>query len=961
MKTKFVSALLCGLGLFITSCATTTPTPSSKGAPAGGVTLSDFKLTGDLGGDVAAFTLTANATVEDAKGGTLELLSGPVALTSLDERRKWDMTVDQSHFVANFDRGGTFPIEVRFNAAVTTSNGWRAVNFRVAPGVVQPVVLQGLAADTEFQFANATRPERTATNFVSYLPVDGAVNFAWKQARPETEGKLFYAAEMTSQISVTPGLMRQAALLNGRIMQGEMSRVVLKLHGAGEVTRVQGDAVLSWNVEPERRTPIRPDTNDTQHADSEFGAPNERLLVIQFNQPQKDSFAVFVQMQTPLGAFPLAQPADAVQIQPEGATRFAGSFRVVNDGAVRLEVTQASGLSQISPDQFPEANVFRATGNQRFAYRFSSANFALRIQADQILPEVGVSQVLAYNLGENELSVNADIELDIREAPVRELLLNIPKGYAIARLNASGMSDYFVSEAGSAGILPAGSEKNTTTRRQDAGAPNELRIVYGQPVSGRQVIQLRLERNQSLGETNWTLPRVEVAKAKSVRGFVGVSADSGFRLTPGRTQALTEIATAFFPSQLAGIQSAFRLSEPDWSATIRVERLPQTVQADAFHLFSIGEGIAYGSSVMNYVISGAPVSAFRVELSDEYANVEFTGKDIRNWEKTANGWLVQLHSPVSGAYTLLATYERPFKPQGETLTFTGARPVDAQSESGYTIITSAYQFQVKPADVSSGLLVLESGEVPPEYRLFFDQPVLAAYRYSARPFDLKLALSPLTQGDSLAQVVDRASLVTHISKEGQAHHRRALFREEPGQSEFRRDAAGGNAALVGHSQRRGGRAGDRRRHEPHPAAATRGSGRGADAGFEARRNVLRAGAADPRRAGRGRAGDAGGMEARPRRGPAPDFPQRHAHAHGRNGGHVRLRANRAGVSWWQSRRKSHFTLRGAGPPRFGNPGLALGGGRRRPAARAAASARYRRGSCRSCDRCSFTRAAGGHV
>ena len=45
---------------------------------------------------------------------------------------------------------------------------------------------------------------------------------------------------------------------------------------------------------------------------------------------------------------------------------------------------------------------------------------------------------------------------------------------------------------------------------------------------------------------------------------------------------------------------------------MHVERLPQTVQADVFHLFSIGEGIAYGSSVMNYVVSGAPVSAFQV-------------------------------------------------------------------------------------------------------------------------------------------------------------------------------------------------------------------------------------------------------------------------------------------------------------------------------------------------------------
>src|SRR5205814_9069010 len=134
-------------------------------------------------------------------------------------------------------------------------------------------------------------------------------------------------------------------------------------------------------------------------------------------------------------------------------------------------------------------------------------------------------------------------------------------------------------------------------------------------------------------------------------------------------------------------------SDPAWQATMKIERLPQSIQPDAFHLFSIGEGVAYGSSVLNYVVSGAPVAAFKVELSDEYFNVEFTGKDIRNWQKVAGGYVVQLHTPVSGAYTLLGTYERPFKSQGETLGFTGARPLDAQSEQGHVIVISAYQFQ----------------------------------------------------------------------------------------------------------------------------------------------------------------------------------------------------------------------------------------------------------------------------
>ena len=80
-----------------------------------------------------------------------------------------------------------------------------------------------------------------------------------------------------------------------------------------------------------------------------------------------------------------------------------------------------------------------------------------------------------------------------------------------------------------------------------------------------------------------------------------MAADAGFRLTPERTKSLTEIPTAFYPAKLDGIQAAFRLNETAWEAALHVERLPQTVQASALHLFSIGEGIAYGSSIINYV------------------------------------------------------------------------------------------------------------------------------------------------------------------------------------------------------------------------------------------------------------------------------------------------------------------------------------------------------------------------
>jgi hypothetical protein len=543
------------------------------------VVLRDFQLAGTLTAQDAAFILTATAHVKNPRGGSIDLLGGSVALTELPSQSDWRIAIEGGRYVLRFGQPGEYPLQFKFNAAVRETGGWSAVDFTVARSVLQPVVLHGLPADTQFRFAGAARPERKGGNFASFLPPDGTVKLAWKTAAATTEGKLFYSAEMLSQISVGPGLMRQVALLNGKVMQGELDRLSVQLRGAGEVTRVQGGQVLSWKVGPGQNA-------------------GESQLVVQFNQPQKGEFAIQVQTQTPIGAFP--QTVDVLQLRPEAATRFAGHVRIVNDGAVRIEVLQARGLSQVSPEQFPESDatkaVFSNAGEQRFAYRFSGGDLALRIHADQILPELAVSQLLAYHLGEREIAIDAEIELDVREAPLRELLLRVPKGFAVARLDGAGLADHFL------------------TSREEPGAA-ELRLVYGQPVSGRQVVQFRLELNQALGGAEWVLPQVAVAKAKTVRGHIAVAADAGFRLAAGRTQALTEIATAFFPRKVAGIQTAFRLSDPAWQATVTVERLPQSIQQRA-ELRRVGSS---GHGAQSRVVRGVFQRRVRWEGSAQLA------------------------------------------------------------------------------------------------------------------------------------------------------------------------------------------------------------------------------------------------------------------------------------------------------------------------------------------------------
>jgi len=99
--------------------------------------------------------------------------------------------------------------------------------------------------------------------------------------------------------------------------------------------------------------------------------------------------------------------------------------------------------------------------------------------------------------------------------------------------------------------------------------------------------------------------------------------------------------------------------------------------------------------------------------------------------------------------------------------------------------------------------------------------------YTTRRFNLKLALSPLAQGDSLSQVADRGSLVTRISKEGQVLTEVSYFVKNRGNPNFRLTLPAGRGTLVGDRERRVRGAGEKRRREPDSAAATRRPERGA--------------------------------------------------------------------------------------------------------------------------------------
>lgn len=694
-----------------------------------GAALADAELAGtrlaarlDEAARCVRFILTGEARVKVA-GARVAFLGGDAALDETTSGDGWHAELRDGKTDIVFEKAGAYLVTIPFTAALKDGREWRSVNLRMPAGTVVPVQLEGFPKGLTFNETEPLVPDRTSLS--GFVPADGTVRFGWRRSGDAAEGTLFFTSHEQNEVRVGAGLLRQTSRIDFRILQGRLPGVKIRLDGPGEILGVDGANILGWKVVEEG---------------------GRRVLEVRLSRPLEKSGSIVVRSQLALGNFPVK--AAPMRFTPEGGVRNSGFLRVANDGAVRLEMTGVSGMMQLSPEQYPGGAV-ESAARQVFVYRFPSASYACDIVASQILPEVGVSQVLVYELGDTDRIIRADLELDIREAPLREWSLRIPADYAVVAVNGASVADYAAESAAE-------------------GGSRALKILFGQPVDGRQLVHLRLEKNQPAGAGEWQLPPLSFPGAKSVRGHVGVVATSGFRVVPGETNNLAETPLSYFPVQLPGLQQAWRVREPAWTAQVRTEALGQSVQADVFHLYSLKEGVVAGSVLINYFVIGAPANEWRIRVPSAIGNIDVTGQNIRrDWRREGDEIIVSLHQPVLGPATVLITFEQPMSARGGVIDPGEVQPLGVQSERGYVQVVSPLQVKSKVLKADGGLLRLEPSELPAEFRLLTSSPSLAVYQYIARPFALEMNVEWYAPAETVDQVVDFAKLASHVSRDGQ--------------------------------------------------------------------------------------------------------------------------------------------------------------------------------------------------
>ena len=632
-------------------------TLNRAGASPDPVEFSDAALKGEVhaNGDSILFQFRATVHVTEP-GAEITILSGNAAVTEVPTDANYRLRLATQDtltvYKLKFPRAGKFPVSLDFVAALAMSdaNG-RSMDFTIAASSVVPLTLSGLEPDLEFhRDQESVVPLRDNDHWLGFLPATGRAKLHWKTARTTGEGKLFFSTTGRIDAMVGAGLLRQDHQIDYQVLQGELKSYRILLHGPGEILDVQGSNIVGWNV-----------SNQGE----------DRLLEATLSQPITGTSQVKVRSQTPLDAFPVR--VEGLRLSPVDAIRHSGHLRLTNSGSVRLEPTELRGLTQLAPEQFPGDAI---EARQTFVYRFPAADHAFTVVAERIEPEVNISELVVYQLAETDRIIEADIELDVRDAPIREWSFGIPSDYSVVSVTGAGVADYIAAST-------------------VADGRRNLKVVFGNDVMGRQLVTLRLEKSEVVAAGNWILQRIEYPGAKTVRGAIGVVGAPGFRVAAGQTDMLVEKPLSYFPKPSAQLQQAFRIREPGWSATMLIELLDRSVQSDVFHLYSLSQETVYGSALINYFVTGAPVSEWKVSVPETMGNVMVDGQDVRTWRREADTLIVSLHQPVMGAYTLLITYEE--KPDKSNNTFQAGLvvPTGVQGERGYIQVVSPMQVEIE--------------------------------------------------------------------------------------------------------------------------------------------------------------------------------------------------------------------------------------------------------------------------
>ncbi len=689
------------------------------------VAINRLNVTGAIERANITFTIEFDA---DAKEPNQEipLIVGQVTLSKLEEPRTgYTLRYDaaENAYYMGWRTKGTHHVKATFAARAEPlgKEGWHEAVFSLPAAQVRKLDVVCDRTDLEVQFPDAMRLERKQKDgqlVISAILGPGKPFIVrFKPQVQQMEGKLVFSSRANIITTLSAATLRVDSLFTFDVAQGTLTEMRFKLPAALNVTQVRGTFIQDWTLT------------------EEGGA---RILRIALNRPQTEQYALQIQGEQPVAAFPCEMSVPV--IEPQGGLRASGHLAVGTASAIQLQVAKSAGLTQIDVKAFPQAVLDPASPrpvpvNKAFSYTFAASPYELGLRLDNITPTFDASYRQNVTVKEEDFTIDSEITLDVRDAPLRDLTIEVPRGLQVAAVIGAMVDDYRVD-----------SPKD--------GAAAKVRVQFKQPVLGKTNLMLRLELGHGPLDEPQKVEAIRATGAKTERGFLAIAAEDGLKIDASDLKNLREVNVASLEVVPPDTRLAYRFRQSDWSLTILAGKKPSAIRTESFHLISLGEGRAYGSVAISYFITGSPVDKLKFTLPETLRNVQFIGRDVRRSVQEGKLWTVHLQRRVIGDYNVGLTFDLPYEPNG-TIPAGMVQCEGVETQTGYIAVTSHLNLELEPAGApDAALLEVSSQEVPGNYRLLATAPILKTYKYVSAPHSVLLKVKAYERGDVIPAVVE---------------------------------------------------------------------------------------------------------------------------------------------------------------------------------------------------------------
>ncbi|MEA2013591.1 MAG: hypothetical protein U9O87_11050 [Verrucomicrobiota bacterium] len=688
-----------------------------------------WELKGEISGDNIVFSLNFDVSVapDEMK---IPLVSGDVAFIDLETSGKYDLEKEKGSFAISYKYPGEYNVSFRFASRVKAKEKWRETTFSVPSSDIRKVMIMKDKDDVELDLPNVLNLKNKKvgkTNLTSALL--GAENIfilRWKPRIEELKSELTMGVELNTVAQASAGVMKFTSFLNYNIIQGELQKIAVEIPDKLNITQVDGENIISWDIAKENE---------------------KRILTVILNRPENKLYKLKIIADSSLQKFPceFAMPA----IVPRDVMRSNGFLAVGTDSAIKFSVIKKRGVNQIDLSAFPGkiiASVNKFPKRNVFAFNYSSVPYALTVKIDDIVTSLFADTKIYMKVQEEAVEVTVSAEVDIRDASIRELSFNICNELMVTDVTGAGVSDYNIEEK---------------------DGQKKIKLFFSRPLIGRVVFNLKMEYKVKDWGSSVKLPKISLDGTETERGYLVLAADESWTIELTEFSGLREIHTGSVPFKSPNVLLAYRYKDNQWSGELQVKRKPGSIYADMLHLISLGEGVVYGSSVISYHTSGAPVDEFTLKIPENYKNIEFSGRAIRSWDKNLDKYKVSLHEKISGDYTLLVLYEFPFKLSEKPISIAEIESVNTETETGFVAITGASGMRLETGELSKSVFPLPADQIPPSYKVIITNPILQAYKYVNLPHNITVKLSAYDSCKFPGAVIEHSRIETKINTDGE--------------------------------------------------------------------------------------------------------------------------------------------------------------------------------------------------